>query len=137
MTANTEALALAAELEGFAEGSNSARASLMRDAARTIRALVPEPAIGDEREALIALLDDDANWHYTGARTVFLPERGADAILASEVWRNRHRGPITQADVDLAYEAFVAGPTDAKESMRAALKAAEDARTNHTDGDNT
>lgn len=52
----------------------------------------------------------------------------ADVILASPVWRNRHHDPITHEAVDLAYEAFVAGPTDAKASMRAALEAAEAAR---------
>lgn len=60
-----------------------------------IRALIPEPPTGDEREALIEL--GEKAW----VAWVDSPEIDgigpyiADAVLASAVWRNRHRGPIT------------------------------------------
>ena len=92
---NDEALALAAELEGFAEGSTSARASLMRDAAKTIRSLIPEPPTDDERETLASRLIS----HADGIdRIAHGPtEEGADMRTASELIRGR--GPITDAEI--------------------------------------
>jgi hypothetical protein len=48
-----------------------------------------------------------------------------DAFMAGVAWRDGHPlPPITDEMVTAAYEAFVAGPTSARDSMRAALEAA-------------
>lgn len=95
MTETPDPLDIAEELEGFAEGSFSARASLMRDAAAVIRSLVPEPPSEDERllerEALRRLI---AQGSYARFPEDLPYADVADRILASPVWRNRHRGPI-------------------------------------------
>lgn len=52
----------------------------------------------------------------------------ANAILASEVWRDRRQGPITGPAVGRAWVALFANhPTITVEQVRAALEAARDA----------
>lgn len=102
MTETPNPLDIATELEGFAEGSTSARASLMRDAAAVIRSLVSPPTTDDEREALADKLSEVfgygplAKWGES-SHTRHMRER-ADKIMASAPWRNRGLGPITDEE---------------------------------------
>jgi hypothetical protein len=96
-----------------------------------------EPVPADEREALAKLLYDEQwagpfctedgdllEWGDLSEEYARHWYREADAVLALV----RRQRPITDATVRAAYEAFVAGPTSAMDSMRAALEAAEAAR---------
>lgn len=85
-----------------------ARAEIVRQAAEVERLTTPPTA--DEREALARVIGDSGS----GGQSAWAPEyadpswefmrdmdrRAADAILASPVWRNRHRGPITDEEKD-------------------------------------
>lgn len=71
----------------------SARAVIVR--------LMSEPTVDEKARAEIArVLEREENWFDVGSGFEFSPERGADAILASPVWRNRGRGSITEEQRD-------------------------------------
>lgn len=82
------------------------------------RAALVEPPTDDERSALQKII-------YTTPSIIGL----TDAILASDVWRNRRQGPITEAQVDAAVRAHYAagGRGTTREPMRVALEAASKA----------
>lgn len=101
------------------------------------------PPTEDEREALARLIDPSVftgpDWrdaHDERHRNEgFDRERAtyevADRIIASPVWRNRHREPITDEMVRAARYAYLRTPKDmgGAAAMRAALEAAESTRT--------
>lgn len=86
---------LVPKANALASALRAARAEIVRQAA-----LIPESPADDEREALIEL--GEKAW----VAWVDSPEIDgigpyiADAVLASAVWRYRHRGPITDEAVD-------------------------------------
>lgn len=102
-----------------------------------IESLIPEierpttPSTGDEREALIdAMIDVPVSSDMVEFAPDDREDAGylADAIIASPVWRNRHRGPITDEMVDAALSVLEErehGMTSVQDDMRAALEAAE------------
>jgi hypothetical protein len=99
-------------------------ATMMRSA---LHVLTPAPPTDDEREAVAKVLR--RMLEPIGGEPVTNPEWIAAAIVSSEPWRNRHRGPVTDEMVDAAtaayeYECEVASPV----AMRAALEAAEATR---------
>lgn len=63
-------------------------------------ALIPEPPADDEREAVAKVLR--RMLEPIGGEPVTNPEWIATAIVSSEPWRNRHRGPITADAVERA-----------------------------------
>lgn len=91
--------------EGDADAQKIQAAERAIDA---LTALIPEPPTGDERQAITLIVRDVHN--YDG-RPGFLSLSGADArriaeaILASPVWRNRGRGPITEDVIQKACRA--------------------------------
>lgn len=66
---------------------------------REARETIPEPPTDDEREALAKVLR--LMLEPIDGEPVTNPEWIAAAIVSSAPWRNRHRGPITDAQRDL------------------------------------
>ena len=119
-----ERLALAKELRGFAEGSESARASLMRDAANTIESLVGDEERGRE---LIGSVCEKGN------HLAFLGEEDYGAcgshyfasiyISVSENWHSiRGQAPPAAADVARGIASIVSR----EETFRNLTEMAED-----------
>lgn len=86
-----------------------------------------QEARDDEREALIAILDDPTNWWYNGTHTVFSPSRGADALIAAG-YRKHPEPEITKDMVQAAAmelgDRFGHSGEEYLEDARAALEAA-------------
>lgn len=111
--------------------------------------LIPEPPTDDEREAVMLVLADGENYDHSpdADAWMFNEERATDRLMASPVWRNRGRGPITdevrQAVADAiddtavitARDQFLGGSTIANvaEVADAALEAARDAEAPRSD----
>lgn len=81
---------------------------LFHDEIVRLSALIPEPPTDDEREALSRIIDAVDEGTVTGQferwENIFPQERDqiVEAILASPVWRNRYRGPITAEAAEAA-----------------------------------
>lgn len=90
-----------------------------------LRMMVPEQPSDDEREALARIV---ADFMQPGGYEVTESDYTlADRIVASPVWRNRHRGLITDEAVAAAVTAYAECIEEGGEMayMRAALEAAE------------
>ena len=84
------------------------------------------PPTDDEREALWELIDAERR----GLTRIGSGDSMSltDAILASDVWRNRRQGPITDAQVQAAFESWNGMHVGTvRDRLRAALEAARGA----------